>query len=437
MTPNKNIFCNTPWYELHIYWDGSLGICSQESRKLYDEADKQYNIQRMTIKDWFNSEPVRNFRKKFSGNSKIAECTRCYLEESNDGNSRRLRTNQKSVLFTGDAFEESFVQSPGYPHFKLSQDNDGYTDTLPLDLHIDLGNVCNLACKMCRPEASSTIASQHVVWGIKSDRQFLGTDWTRNTEAWNKFKQECIELPGLNNIHFMGGETFLTDRFENFVDTMIEHKRFDLCFSFVTNGTVFRADLIEKLKLFRRVGMEVSIETLTPHNSYVRQGTDTELVLSNIKRYIAHCNNSSVTLALRPALSLLTVGNYITLLEYALEKQLIVKSNLCYKPNFLNIAMLPDAVKLQYQEPYRNMLTKFDDIDFKFDYNVSDPHEYRQAIKQQLILCLNLLQTERPETADAELDNLVNHCKKWDDVYGYNALELYPELAEEFIKRGY
>ena len=34
---DKNIFCNSPWYELHIYWDGSLGFCCQEAHKLYDD----------------------------------------------------------------------------------------------------------------------------------------------------------------------------------------------------------------------------------------------------------------------------------------------------------------------------------------------------------------------------------------------------------------
>ena len=432
---DKHIFCNTPWYELHIYWDGSLGICCQESHKLYSGSD--YNIASMSIIDWFNSEPVRRFRKGMLGNSKLSECTRCYLEEAGNGNSRRLRANQKSVIFTRDAFDESFVQSPGYSHFQLGALQQGLTDTTPIDLHVDLGNFCNLACKMCRPEASSTIASQHVKWGIESDRQYLGTDWTRNTEVWNNFKQQLLDLPKLNNIHFMGGETLLTDRFEDLIDSMIEHKRFDLCFSFVTNGTVFRPELIEKLKLFRRVGIEVSIETTTEHNSYVRQGTDTNVVLENIQKYTTYCNNTSITVSLRPAVSLLTVGNYVSLLEYALEQKLIVKSNLCFKPAFLNMIILPDLVKQSYQKKYREFLTKLQDINIVQDYNASDSNNYQLVLKEQAEMCLNLLRTNRPSTADLELDNLVKHCKKWDSVYGYNALELYPELAEEFIARGY
>jgi hypothetical protein len=428
--PNKNIFCNTPWYEIHIYWDGSLGICCQESRKLYQTIDKQYNIATMSIQDWFNSEPVKKFRVGISGDSRLTECRRCYIEEDHGGNSRRLKSNQKSVIFTRTAFDASFKQSPGYQHFLNSNTNQGATDTYPIDMHIDLGNFCNLACKMCKPEASSTIASQQVKWGIESSRQYLGTDWTRNKQVWDNFKQQLLDLPTLNNIHFMGGETLLTDRFEDLVDTMITHKRFEICFSFVTNGTVFRPGLLDKLKLFRRVGIEVSIETVDAHNAYQRQGTDTNLVLTNIKRYQQWCNGTSITVALRPAPSILSIGYYTELLQYALDNQFIVKSNLCYSPRFLSAEILPESIKQLYQLRYQKFLDQLAEIQVDTDYNASDPNNYQLAIKEQAEMCLAVLQTPTPADSEQQLEAMVRHCDRWDRVYGYDARELYPEFQE-------
>ena len=261
MLPNKKIFFNTPWYELHIYWDGSLGICCQESHKLYSDSEK-YNIKTISIMDWFNSDPVKKFRTKILGNELASECKQCYLEEEHNGISRRLRSNQKSVIFTKSAFDASFLQSPGHGHFEYSANNSGLANTRPIDIHVDLGNFCNLACKMCNSMASSTIASQHVKWNIVEDKKYLGQDWTKDQATWESFKTQLLNIPNKNNIHLMGGETLLTDRFEDLVDTMIAHKRFNLCFSFVSNGTVFKPKLIEKLKNFKRVGFEVSIETI-------------------------------------------------------------------------------------------------------------------------------------------------------------------------------
>lgn len=429
MTPNSRIFCNTPWYELHIYWDGSLGICCQEDHKLYSGTD--YNIAKMTMNEWFNSEPVKQFRQQILGDQKVSACQRCYLEEANGGMSRRIRSNQKSVIFT-QAFDASLQQSPGYQHFLHSDKNSGVTTTQPIDLHIDLGNYCNLACKMCDPQASSTIASQHVRWGMIEDRKYLGQDWTRDNQVWSRFKQELVGLPGLNNIHFMGGETLLTDRFEDLVDTMIDAQRFDVCFSFVTNGTVFRPGLIEKLSQFRRVGLEVSIETVDDHNAYQRQGTDTELVLKNIQRYQSYTNGTSITVSVRPAPSILTVGYYHTLLEYCLDHKLIVKSNLCYRPEFLDARILPVDIKQLYISRYQQLDQTLSDVDVNSVYNASDPNNYRYTVKAQIELIKGLLTAPAPSNNKALLEQMIRHCERWDRVYGFDARQLYPEWQELF-----
>ena len=419
---NAGVFCNTPWYELHIYWDGSLGICCQEAQKLYTGTD--YNIATMSIADWFNSEPVRNFRQRILKDARLGECRRCYAEEDSGGVSRRHRSNQKSVIFT-QAFDRSFEQSPGRKHF----DDSGVTSTHPIDIHIDLGNYCNLACKMCNSRASSRIAAQEVKWGIQSSRQFLGSDWTRDTTVWNSFKQQLLNIPKLNNIHFMGGETLLTDRFEDLVDTLIAHKRFETCLSFVTNGTVFNPELLDKLTLFRRVGIEVSVETVDEHNAYQRQGTDTAQVLHNIDRYLEVCNGTNITVSLRPAISALTIGYFGGLLTYALERGLTVKSNQVTTPRFLHVAVLPPEVQQQYTIQYRDLLSRLDSVDMDKDYNATDPNNYQLVIKQQAHMCINMLSQPAPQDVDQLQGQLVEHCKKWDKIYYLDARQLYPELT--------
>ena len=434
--PHKKIFCSSPWYEIHIYWDGGLGICCQESHRLYKDNETQYNIANMSIMEWFNSEPAKKMRRDIAGSTKLSLCSQCYVEEDNGGNSRRFSSNMKSVIFTRNAFDASYLQSPGLPHFQHSIENQGHTDTRPIDLHIDLGNFCNLACKMCDPSASSTIASQEVRWGIESSKKFLGVDWTKDRAVWQRFKDELLTIPHLNNIHFMGGETLLTDRMEDLVDHMIQHERFDICFSFVTNGTIFRTRLLDKLSKFRRVGIEVSIETLTDHNAYQRQGTNTQEVLDNIKHYQSRCTDN-VSLTLRPAPSILTIGNYTTLLEYAVENKLIVNSILVTRPDFMDARILPESIKQLYLSRYQNLLSRLEHVDTTGDYNVRDPAQHLQIVKQQILMITEVLKTDQPDDAEARLEKLVQHCKRWDVVYNLNAWDLYPEFGEILSKYGY
>ena len=427
--PNSNIFCNTPWYELQIYWDGSLGICCQESHKLHDG---RYNIATTTIAEWFDSEPVRHFRQGVLGDRPVSACSRCYQEERMGGNSRRIRSNQKSVIFT-QAFAESFEQSPGRKHF----DDSGITSTHPIDIHVDLGNYCNLACKMCNPQASSTIAAQQVKWGIESSRQYLGTDWTQDQQVWDNFLKQLLDMPKLNNIHFMGGETLLTQRFEDFVDHMIAHNRLDVCFSFVTNGTTFKPELMNKLKQFRRVGIEVSIETVDAHNVYRRQGTNMDQVMAHLDQYLALCNGSNITLTVRPAVSALTIGYFPGLLEYCLDRNLIVKSLLVNEPQFLDAVILPDAVKQQYLKHYQTLVNRLNSVQVPTDYNASDPTNHAMIVKEQAQMCMNILSQPAPENAENLRRRLVEHCSRWDQIYGYDARSLYPELSEVWTQYGY
>lgn len=436
MLANSKIFCNTPWYELHIYWDGSYGICCQEDHKLHSDS-KKFNIATMPIMEWFNSDPVKNFRLGVLGQDKVSPCRRCYYDEAHNSHSRRLKSNQKSVIFTRTAFNDSFQQSPGFDHFEHSLNTQGHTNTYPIDIHVDLGNFCNLACKMCTPRASSTIASQQVKWGIVDAKQYLGTDWTKNQDVWQSFKQQLLDIPELNNIHFMGGETLLTPRFEDLIDTMIEHKRFDLCFSFVTNGTVFKPKLMNKLKKFKRVGIEVSIETLDARNSYVRQGTDTQTVLENISKYQTYCNGTSITVTLRPAPSAMTIGSYPELLKFAFNNGLLIKSVICYKPRFFSVEILPKHVKEQYLPAYRELNEKFSDVETSSDYNASDPNNCLKVVKEQIAMCIDLLQTPTPADSEQQLEHLVEHCRRWDKIYKLDARELYPELAEIWDKYDY
>ena len=235
----------------------------------------------------------------------------------------------------------------------------------------------------------------------------------------------------------MGGETMIASRFEDLVNTLTTHQRFDVGFSFVTNGTSVNPDLITKLKKFSRVGIEVSIETTTPHNSYVRQGTDTEQVLKNIVWYQSHTNNTNISVTLRPAISMLTIGYYSSLLEYAWHNQLTIKSLLVTEPDFLNVSNLPADVKQQYSATFDSMISRASNVTVDADYNVSDPNNYQAVIQQQARMCKQLLDTPVDRDSSHNHRLLAEHCQRWDQVYGHNAKTLYPELQNIWTQYGY
>ena len=426
MIPNKDIFCNSPWFEIHMYWNGDYGICCSERHKIthsgYDEQT-EYNIKTMSIKEWYNTGVIKEVRNKLLSDTRLSNCERCYIEQKTTGTSRRHKQLQKSAIFQSN-FSESYQQSPNLPKFK------GQKPSVPMDFHIDLGNYCNLACKMCWSGASSTIAKQNVVWGDESARPYLGVDWTKDQTVWDRFCNELLEIP-IKNLHFMGGEPTLQPRFKQLLKFLIHHGRQDINFSFVNNCTKWDQELIDLLLQFNRVGLECSIETVTEHNNYIRQGSNIDIVLENIQKYKQVANNDRVTVTARPVISSLSVGTFHTLLRYCLDNQLLMKTNPLVRPDFMMVEHLPDSIKQEYKKPYVQLIADYNlDIDIKQDINESDFHRLKDIIAIYTREVLNLLDTPSTNDSPGKLQELKTYCKKWDTVYNLNMWDLYPEFEE-------
>jgi sulfatase maturation enzyme AslB (radical SAM superfamily) len=395
----------------------------------------------MSIAEWHNSEPMCDARLRMNSDIKMHECSACWYQEEFSNTSRRYRSNAKSVIFKS-VFDESLKQSPNHSAFDYSFNSSGKTTQMPIDLHINLGNYCDLACKYCCPEASSKIASQYIKWDVGGDgaNNTVLTDWTRDNDTWNRFLDEISKIKNLQNLHFMGGETLISKRFEELVDKLTEYEMFDVCFSFVSNGMSFNAKLIKKLSRFKRVGIEVSIETTTKHNEYIRQGTNNDLVLSNIKKYIDIASSGSIDFTIRPAVSLLSIGYYHTVLQFCLDNKILLKSNNVLREvgwmssKCLDVRVLPIDIRRSYLGEYTKILKELSHVDCIDEFNESDSHNYVNVVKTECEKCISLLTEEYEHDLYPDLIELLS---KWDSLHGFNAKEYYPELKDLLTKHNY
>jgi hypothetical protein len=179
------------------------------------------------------------------------------------------------------------------------------------------------------------------------------------------------------------------------------------------------------LQKFRRVGIEISIETADEHNSYVRQGTDTSVVLQNIDQYRELGN--PVEVCLRPAVSALTIGYHTSLINFALQKNLNIKSLVVSKPRFLDAEILPAEIKFQYLQQYQQLEQQLG-LPGSQDYNATDPNQVMQNLQRQIQMCIHILSSATPSDSEPQLRLMVQHCKQWDQVYLLDGRSLYPEF---------
>lgn len=439
---NSKIFCNVPWFHIEIRHDGTFEMCCNQTKAndgYSTLTDNVHNIKQMSIRDWYSSKIMKNLRTQILSEQPLKECAGCYNDEKYGNESYRIMQNWRSIIFTRDAFENSFKQSPHFTIFDKSRAAGEYNG-VPVDLHVDMGNECNLACKFCHPSVSTKVASKYKIWNLLSDKQsHTRVSWMDDDEVWTKFCNELLSFEHLKSIHFMGGEPTLSPRLEQFLDFFIENKKTNFAVSFVTNGTKFCPDIIKKMKKFQRADIDISIESVLDNNYYIRQGLKKELFLANVKKFLdAQSDNFFITL--KPAISALTVSTYPELIEYFYHNKIYTESNICWNPEYLQVSVLPKSIRDLYIPKYEKLLKK---ISQSQNFNYSNSIQARfddtlnNSLYNELSTVYNMLQAPEPENAEDLQKQMVWWLSKWDREFRLNAKDFYPEWNDFLDINGY
>ena len=107
--PNSKIFCNIPWYELHINHDGSYDLCGCMS-SLITQTDtaQEWNIRNYPIEEYWNSRRLRDERLSKMSDVPNPACGVCQYQDSIGNHSKRIKENLKSVIFYDHNFYRIF-----------------------------------------------------------------------------------------------------------------------------------------------------------------------------------------------------------------------------------------------------------------------------------------------------------------------------------------
>jgi len=428
---NKDIFCAIPWHASHLYWDGSYGACCEERSKPLGEIK---NISETSLSEWYNSSAMQNFRLRILGDTKLPECESCYKYELQGHESKRVRENFKVGIFTKQAFEKSFQQSLWFQKFNESA-AEGYTDCLPIDLHIDLGNQCNLACKMCNPSASSRIAQQYQSWQIAFDKK---TNWSESEQAYQQLLANIKSIKKLNRIHIMGGEPTINKKFYKFLDWLIANNFENVSLSFVSNGTKYNDKLIEKLLKFRSVDVEISLESIYDNNHYIRQGSNTSQTLTNILK-ILNKRSPSLNLVLRSVPQLLNVNNYHEYIRFAYKNKISIQSIPLISPRYLAIDVLPKKIRESFVQNYQQVKQELlQNVESTHTLATGrDTSRLEQQLANECDTIINLLNQPEPDNVSELQQELIAWLLKWDKKYNLDALDFYPEYNQFLHDNGY
>lgn len=188
---------------------------------------------------------------------------------------------------------------------------------LPIDLNkskitfldIAYSNTCNLACVMCKPSDSSLVEEAFRNKRGKDVPHYLHTLQALHIRKWSDlarsqekvaYTKQLIE-EGLLLLKVTGGEPTACKYFLEVIDWSIENNYAkNLSLRFTTNATKFNKRLIEKMKKFKSVIVNVSIDGTGNVYNYIRHHGNFDKVKENlylIKDFVNESDARGFTMA--------------------------------------------------------------------------------------------------------------------------------------------
>jgi hypothetical protein len=174
-------------------------------------------------------------------------------------------------------------------------------------------------------------------------------------------------------------------------------------------------------------------------NDYIRYPSKTVDIVNNIKQFSQH-QSPSFDVVIRTVPQLLSVLDYDLILEFCLDNQLTIDSNVLHYPLFLVAGLLPSELKELAISKIKKFISRVEDSYVHEDSIKLLNVRNRGRLCQELIQNANLVITQISsivENRDNCLKELLNYCVKIDKFRNYDIRNYIPELSDFFNSLGY
>jgi hypothetical protein len=387
-----------------------------------------------------NSHDMQVIRTDLLSGQSLDICKSCHYEDQHNKVSGRRRQLLKSAIDV-ENFNKTVCASPHWEMFAYSNSHQGYTNQQPVDLQIDIGNNCNSACIMCKPLHSSRLVQDYKkLYKIEPDlfaNPVKFQNWTDDSTLVEKFVEEIKQIPNLQYIHFLGGETLYLKSFYTICNRLIEHGiSKNIILGTTTNATVYTSELEHVIKNFKQVHLGISIEAVTPLNDYIRWPSTIDQVLNNINKFIELKSHANLQLSLRITPNVFSIYHISKLFDYMIKNKITAEScNILHDPSCLRIELIPDDLK-------QEIIASIDQIIIKYKLIEVDKtiiNRRREDLIDPVITSIifeykKFLQTyQPPNDIDEERGNLIKFIKAFEALRNNSILTYLPEY-EKFLR---
>ena len=312
----SKVFCDKPFDHNYIHPNGKMRLCCTTIQDL--PTDNKYNLfdaNKHTVEDYWNSNRMKEIRRKMIAGEKIRDCARCYQQE------------EQGV--------ESLRSTNGMDDFIKKTDEDGTYQKNATSMQIQLGNICNLKCKMCSQMYSHMhgmetrdIGEQDPEWLHWVKEQGANVNnWTNELgikQEWYRSKEIKLKMfehisRNITELCVIGGEPTLIPEFYELFEYCdqqgtLEGKNVTI----VTNLTNTNPRLTSWLPKLKSWKIWASVDGVGERTEYIRYPSKWNKVLESLEFYRSIMgDNGNITLS--PAIQLLNIDQLDDIVKWWLD----------------------------------------------------------------------------------------------------------------------
>ncbi|MFN3555783.1 MAG: radical SAM protein [Bacteroidales bacterium] len=218
---NDRIPCHFPWTSVYLAPNGSVKHCCNTN------ISSLGNLNESSFAEIWNGDSYKFVREKISaGDFEGAHC---------NPNCEGLRTG-KGYPWPEEASGSQAIVSNEQKGRQNFHNTQSIIDHYPLFLQLEFTNNCNLRCVMCFYEFKPP-------YDIITDQAV----------------EKILDVSGYaKTVALMGGEVFMNKCDLRFIDSYTQEEGATM--GFITNGTYLNDHIVEKLKKYKSMWMQISID---------------------------------------------------------------------------------------------------------------------------------------------------------------------------------
>ena len=392
---NSKHFCMMPWTHMHLWPAGTTYPCCM--------SDPEFpigNTQEQSLQEIWNGKELRNIRMNMLQDKPSKECRRCY----------ELEENGMSTLRTGSignyAHHWDKVEATG--------DDGSAGDVNMAYMDIRFSNLCNLKCRSCGPQFSSSWFEDHKsIYGKLDHPKILQV-----RDEMRSFLDELDPLlESVERVYWAGGEPLITKEHYNILDKWIAMGKRDVSMDYTTNFTQMyykKKTAFDYWNKFENVRVAGSLDANHARGEYLRKNMVWSEVVQNRRTMIEQCPH--VYFELTPTVSVYNVLNLPDFHKEWIEEGLLepsnIRINILLDPTYMRLSILPPWIKSKVAERYSEHITYLKQFD-----NIAGVINDYESI-------LNFMEKDRTN----EIKMFKFKTQRIDTLRQENLLDVFPEL---------